>query len=354
MDNEKNQGERQVYTYDPDTLYNQQRPKPKGPNWKKGLVIFLIIAVVVVGLGVACNNGAKRVNEFLFGTEQDIYEFTSDYIGVLGIQGTITDSSDSAERYNQKWLMKRVEEMKNDPLNRGIMLRVNTPGGSVYATDELYLKIEEYKDTTGRPVYTYMESQATSGGYYLAMGSDKIYANRNCWTGSIGVTIGTVYDFSGLLDKMGVKTVTITSGDNKAMGSSVEPMTKEQKGIFQGLVDEAYEQFVNVVAKGRDMNKSKVKKLADGRIYTAKQAKDNGLIDEVSTLEEAIATMQKDFELEYCDIQNLDYEPDFGFSSWLTGLTSGKSEAETELDQMKILMEENNKFTVTYFSNVRK
>lgn len=354
MNNEENREDRQVNTYDPNTLYNKSPKKPSGGNWKKGLIIFLIIAVVVVGLGVACNSGAKKVNEIFFGTQNDDYEFSSDYIGVLGIQGTISENSDSTGTYNQKWLIERIEEMKNDPFNKGVILRINTPGGSVYATDQLYLKIEEYKKYTGRPVYTYMESQATSGGYYLAMGSDKIFADRNCWTGSIGVTIGTIYDLSGLLEKMGVKSVTITSGDNKAMGSMAEPMTKEQKQIFQGLVDDAYEQFVGVVADGRDMKKAKVKTLADGRIYTAKQAKANDLIDEISTLDEAVEAMQKDFELESCDIENIDYEPDYGFASWLTGLSKSKDEATTEVEQVKALMEQNNKFTVTYLSNAKK
>ena len=94
-----------------------------------------------------------------------------------------------------------------------------------------------------------MESQACSGGYYVASPSNKIYANRNAWTGSIGVTMGTFYDVSGLLDKLGIKTQTITSGPNKAMGSMTEPMTDEQKEIFKGLIDQSYEQFVGVVAK---------------------------------------------------------------------------------------------------------
>lgn len=101
------------------------------------------------------------------------------------------------------------------------------------------------------------------GGYYVSAGCDKIIANRNCWTGSIGVTLGTMYDVSELLDNLGIKTQTITSGANKAMGSSVEPMTKEQKQIYQSMVAEAYEQFTEIVAEGRNMSLSKVKKLAD-------------------------------------------------------------------------------------------
>ena len=92
--------------------------------------------------------------------------------------------------------------MAEDDRNKGMILYVNTPGGSVYASDELYLKIKDYQETTGRPVYSSMQSQATSGGYYISAPCDKIIANRNCWTGSIGVTMGTFIDISGLLSDL--------------------------------------------------------------------------------------------------------------------------------------------------------
>ena len=133
-----------------------------------------------------------------------------------------------------------------------------------------------------------MQSQATSGGYYISASCDKIIANRNCWTGSIGVTMGTLMDISELLENLGIKTNTITSGANKAMGSSYEAMTEEQREIFQSLIDEAYDQFVGIVADGRDMSEKEVRKIADGRIYTAKQALDNGLIDAIGTMEDAV------------------------------------------------------------------
>lgn len=350
-DNNQELQERQVNTYDPQQLYNGKKPKGGFTSWKKGLLIFLIIAVVIVGLGVSCNMGLSSI----LGTAEEDYDYSSDYIGVLQVHGTISEDTSSSSTYNQSWLISRIEQMKNDTYNQGMILSIDTPGGSVYATDELYLKIKEYTEETGRPVYTYMESMAASGGYYIAAASDKIYANRNTWTGSIGVTIGTVYDISGFLEKMGVKTVTITSGKNKAMGSAVDPLTKEQKSIYQSLVDEAYEQFVDIVAEGRSMKLSKVKKLADGRIYTAKQAEENGLIDKIGTLDEAASDMKKSFELDHCDVHTLEYTPRTTFLSWLESKSSeGGGEAKSEYDQLMKLMEENNKFTVTYMAQVRK
>ena len=169
------------------------------------------------------------------------------------------------------------------------------------------------------------------------------------------MTIGTVYDISGFLEKMGIKTVTITSGDNKAMGSSVNPLTKEQREIYQSIVDESYDQFVDIVAEGRNMKLSTVKKLADGRIYTAKQAEENGLIDQVGTLEDTVRDMQSTYELADCDLQTMEYTPKTTFLSWLESKTStDESSAKSEYDQLMKLMEENNQFTVTYLSPIQK
>lgn len=149
--------------------------------------------------------------------------------------------------------------MKNSPYNKGILLIVDSPGGGVYESDELYLKLKDYKETTGNPIWTYMKSEACSGGYYISMASDKIFANRNCTTGSIGVIMSLV-NTKDLYDKLGIKEINITSGKNKAMGSSGQDLTDEQKEILQSNVDEAYEQFVSIVADGRKMDVETVKK----------------------------------------------------------------------------------------------
>jgi protease-4 len=175
--------------------------------------------------------------------------------------------------------------MEKSDKNKGILLYVDSPGGAVYESDEMYLKLMEYKEKTKRPIWAYFASQACSGGYYISMAADKIYANRNCWTGSIGVIV-SLTNCKKLYDKLGIKEIDITSGKNKAMGSQGLELTKEQRGILQSLVDEAYDQFVGIVADGRKMDKSAVKKIADGRIYSAKQAKEINLVDEVGSLKD--------------------------------------------------------------------
>ena len=139
------------------------------------------------------------------------------------------------------------------------------------------------------------------------------------------------------------------------MGSSVNPLTREQKEIYQSIVDESYEQFVSVVAEGRKMKLSKVKKLADGRVYTAKQALENGLVDQIGTLDDVVRDMRSTYELDSCDLQTMEYKPKTSFLSWLDSKTSAnESSAKSEYDQLMKLMEENNQFTVTYLSPIQK
>jgi len=229
-----------------------------------------------------------------------------DFIGVVKVEGTIANTSNSSsifsnsQSYNHKKTLKYIDSMIESKNSKGIILYVNSPGGGVYESDELYLKLKEYKEKTGCPIWTYMASQACSGGYYISMATDKIYANRNTWTGSIGVIVSST-NVKGLYDKLGIKEIDITSGTNKAMGSPGIEMTEEHRKILQSLVDEAYEQFAGVVAEGRKMDINKVKPIADGRIYSAKQALDLGLIDQVDSYESMkqnmLDTVGKDVEI---------------------------------------------------------
>lgn len=345
QDNKKN-----VYTYDPEQIHKEAAPKKGG--WKKGLLICVLIICIFVVAGIGFDLLDFSVNIFSGGnSDSSQYEYSDSYIGVLPIHGTI---GESGGEYDHTWLLERIEQMAEDDENKGLMLSIDTPGGAVYETDELYFAVKEYQKT-GKPVYSYMESMAASGGYYISAPCDKIYANRNCWTGSIGVTIGTLYDVSGFLEKAGIKTVTITSGANKAMGSSVDPLTSEQKEIFQSLVDEAYEQFVGIVAEGRNMDIKAVKKLADGRIYTAAQAEKAGLIDGIASQEDALKMMMQDCKLQDCETEYIEYDPPVSWRSvldFVTELKNGKVSGEYE--QLMKILDENNKFAITYMAQIER
>lgn len=335
-------------------------PPQKSKGYKKPLIIFASILVGIILLGVACSNiGITTVDStgIISSDGKDYADTKEDHITVIHVEGEIADteaSSEVGDTYNHQWTLDRISEAKDNINNKGLIIFVNTPGGGVYESDELYVKLKEYKEETGRPVYSAMGSMAASGGYYISAPADKIIANRNCWTGSIGVTIGSIMDISELLDRYGIKTVTITSGKNKAMGSSVEPLTKQQKEIFQGLVDESYDQFVEVVKDGRKMKDSKVRKLADGRIYTAKQAKANGLIDQIGTLEEAQKDMQKTYKLENCQVVDLKYESNSFFGNLLGKIKGTKNQFSGDASALLELMNDKGKFPITYMTDVRK
>lgn len=272
----------------------------------KQIISIVITGVVIIAVGitgVASNViGSKLIKQNKTETSsivKDMFSSVSgdsnielpnkDFVGVINIEGEIGASSSNSltsdSTYNHDFYLKYIEKMEQSDKNKGILLYVDSPGGAVYESDEMYLKLMEYKEKTKRPIWAYFASQACSGGYYISMAADKIYANRNCWTGSIGVIV-SLTNCKKLYDKLGIKEIDITSGKNKAMGSQGLELTKEQRGILQSLVDEAYDQFVGIVADGRKMDKSAVKKIADGRIYSAKQAKEINLVDEVGSLKD--------------------------------------------------------------------
>ena len=286
---------------------------------KKGLLIFGIILAVLIFLGFTVNSFFSN----LFTTTPSYTIPKSSYIARIAVEGEITSTTDdsylaSGNTYNHQFTLESIDDVTKDSNNVGIFLYVDTPGGGVYESDEIYRKIKNYQETTGRPVYVFMGSMAASGGYYISAPADKIFADRNTWTGSIGVTMGTFYDISKLLKKYGIKAENITSGRNKAMGSMVEPMTKEQRKIFQSLIDDAYNQFVGIIAQGRSMDVDTVKRIGDGRIYTANQAVKNGLVDQIATEEEALALMKSENGLGNCELVKFKYSGD----SWLDSIVS--------------------------------
>lgn len=340
--------------YAPYNVQNAQAGAATGkkiPGWVKGLIIFLVVCIGIVGLSVACSKALKNVTGG-GDANQPSYDFHGDYIGVLYLEGTITDGV-SGDGYSQEWMLERIQQMTDEANNRGIMLHINTPGGSAYATSEVYNALLNYKSVTGNPIYVYMGSQATSGGYYAAMAADKIYANPECWTGSIGVVVGTLYDFSELFEKYGVKATNIVSGANKDMGSSAKPLTEEQIAILQSLVDDSFDRFVKAVCDGRGLPEAQVRKLADGRIYTANQALEGGLIDEIGTLEDAILDMQQKNGLTGVRTEDIQYVQEQDLLG-MFGFNSNINNSSGELGLLMQLLDEGNKVSIEFICPIRK
>ncbi len=255
-------------------------------------------------------NKTKKGNKFKAGKNP--------YIAKIEIKGVICEAS---ERYNQKWLLETIENLSEDANNKGIILYIDSPGGTVYHSDEAYLALMEYKNKTSRPIYAYFSTLAASGGYYIACSSDYIMANRNCLTGSIGVIAGRFTDLTGLMEKYGVKIRTIHSGRNKIMGSYEESPTEEQIEIMQSLADETYEQFVGIVRSSRGLSWEDTVKLADGRIYSAAQAEKNHLIDSTGSFKDLTEAMtRKAFDFNEYEVVDYSYKEEETLYKMIMGL----------------------------------
>jgi protease IV len=214
---------------------------------------------------------------------------------------------------------------------KAVVVRINSPGGTVTASDILYHELREFKAKKKVPVIASMMDVGASGGYYLAMAADNVLVHPSTVTGSIGVIMLTV-NARGLLEKVGVEASAITSGPRKDMGSPFRVMTPEERGIFQSVIDSFYQRFLAVVQEGRpNLSAEQIKKLADGRIYSGDQAKAAGLIDEVGYLDDAIQLAKKKAGLTEARVvtygrrgeyQNNIYSRLFGASPGITGLAN--------------------------------
>lgn len=249
-------------------------------------VLFIVVGVSSVLTNTISQNLLQEGMKDMLAAEYGYDTPNYDYIAVVEVSGTIQEQTETslfeiAEGYQHTNTMDYIDNLMYDSNNKGILLYVDSPGGTVYESEELYDKLKEYKEVSGNPVWTYMSHYAASGGYMISMASDRIFANTNTTTGSIGV-IMSGFDMTGLYEKLGIRYVSITSGDFKDSSK----LTDEQVAVFQEQIDEYYGKFIRIVSEGRNMSDEEVRRLADGRTYTAKQALDNGLIDEISSYED--------------------------------------------------------------------
>lgn len=203
-------------------------------------------------------------------------------VGVVRVEGAIGNSSQ---------LVKWIDTLRKNRKIRGILLYINSPGGGAVASDEIYRALIRFKNTN-RPIVAYISSVGASGGYYVACAADKIVINPSSITGSIGV-IAEFPEFDGLLKKVGVKMRVIKSGKHKDIGSPFREMTESERRVIQNLINQAYETFVEVVAKGRGLSVDSVKSIGDGRIYSGKEAVKLGLCDTTGDFNTAKEVMKQ-------------------------------------------------------------
>ena len=246
-------------------------------------VLLLAVLSFVVSLLKGNNNSQKTVT-------------IPDRVAVINIEGTIVCGADSKENLFQQangitsgTIMKQIREAAADDSVKALVLRIDSGGGSATAAEEVVRELLRFKEQTKKPIVATMGNTGASAAYWIAAcASDKIYANATTLTGSIGVYMPYM-NTEELFKKIGITSDKIKSGPYKDILTNDRPMTPEEKEILQNIVDEIYDQFVYTVSAGRRMETSKVRAIADGRIYTGRQAKNIGLVDELGDYYDALA-----------------------------------------------------------------
>jgi protease-4 len=238
---------------------------------RRTLIVIIVAAVLVTLISTVLT-----VLFFIAGLKEELPAASGRALGYVTIQGPITDSRET---------VRQLKSLAKNPQVKGILIRVESPGGGVTAAHEIYSEIKRIKEA-GKPVVVSMGTVAASGGYYVSSPASVIVANPGTLTGSIGV-IMELPVIRGLLDKIGMKVEVIKSREAKDIGSPFREMTEADRRLLQGVVSDVYEQFLQVVSAERRIPLDSLKTIADGRILTGRQAKGLGLVDTLGTLEDA-------------------------------------------------------------------
>ena len=262
--------------------------------------LFIYARSMLFGLYLLVFSGCSFISVSLIPSVEPFEETTimgmgKDKILIVDISGIISDEGKhglgflSDEPNTVSRIKEELTTAAQDDSIKAIILRINSPGGTVTASDIIYHEIEQFKKTSGVPVIACIMDVGASGGYYVAVSADKIVAHPTTVTGSIGVIMLNL-SVEGLMQKIGVKDTSIKTGEHKDMGSPLKTMTEEEQKIFHGVLDDMYQKFLAVIVKNRQgLSMEKLRPLADGRIYTARQALELGLIDQIGYLDDAVS-----------------------------------------------------------------
>jgi protease-4 len=227
-------------------------------------------------------------------TETVVFGDSGPKILMLQIDGVLTDEAEYSwlglrRESPSARLREELDRARKDSEVRALLLRIDTPGGTVTTSDLIYQQILRFKRERGVPVVAQLMGMATSGGYYIAMSADSVVAHPTTVTGSIGVIFAGI-NLTGLMQKVGVADQTLTSGAFKDAGTPLRPMRAEERAQLQSVIDDMYQRFLGVVRTGRPkLTPEEIARLADGRIYSADQALENGLVDRLGSIEDAVA-----------------------------------------------------------------
>ncbi|MCG3159066.1 MAG: hypothetical protein JMDDDDMK_00042 [Acidobacteria bacterium] len=255
---------------------------------RSSLAWILVIGAILCGLFVISLFAIMAVM-----SDGGGFSAGGDRIAVVPVEGVIDDGM-------AKEVNRHLKQYGDDSRVKAVILRVDSPGGGVSASQEIYREVKRIKEDKKKKVVISMGSVAASGGYYISAPADKIFANPGTITGSIGV-IAEWLNYKELAEWAKLKPVTFKSGEFKDTGSPTRDLTDAEKKYFQAMIDELYGQFVGAVTEGRqgkgetgaELNKERVIQLADGRVYTGEAARKNGLVDEIGNYEDAVKATAK-------------------------------------------------------------
>lgn len=299
---------------EPEPVYVQQAPPKKRTGWKVFWAIVIILSVLANIIFFMALIGMVAV----FATTQDGI-FTEDIIvaGPAATKIAVINLQDLIDDETAEDIYKQIKRASEDENVKGLIIRVNSPGGTVAASDRINQEILKYKDETEKPVVAFMQDIATSGGYYASVAADKIVAEPTIITGSIGVIFGHFVIRELLEEKLGIEPVIIKSGEKKDWPSPFSETTDAQRRyIERKLITPAYERFVRIVADQRaELSADDVRQLADGSIYNADEALENKMIDQIGYLDDAIETAKELAGVEKARV--VEYKEPFSFASFL-------------------------------------
>ena len=300
-------------------------------------VVALIIAAVLLFFSIGINTIITVFKtdffssfESMLETETLTYESVvesgdfSNRIAHLTVSGVIQDVGEPSVwetvEYNHQAFMEQLDAVLEDETVKAVLLSVNSPGGGVIESAEIHEKLVQIKEEKQIPIYVSMGSMAASGGYYISAPADKIFAQRETITGSIGVIMQSL-NYSKLAEKVGIEYETIKSGEHKDMFGGTRPSTPEELAMLQEMIDESYEEFVDIIEQGRNMSEAAVKKVADGRILGGTQALKAGLVDEIGNEKAALSALRAEQGLE--DAQIFEYVTESDSWASLIGVKIG-------------------------------
>ncbi len=278
---------------------NNKKKSSKVGFWiSTSLAIFFFLCTVMLlfslmGLLILKGSMSTQIEEeSISNLSETLIEGTGkDKIIIIPIKGVITGQSSRKLFIENPSIVdsvkQQLEQARGDNDVKVVILEINSPGGGITASDIIYKEIMEFKEETNKKVIVIMQDVAASGAYYISAAADKIMSHPTTVTGSIGVIMPLI-NIANLVEKFDIEDTSVKSGKMKNIGSPLKKMSDDERKVLQDIVDEMYTRFLNIIVDGRNMKIEDVRKLADGRIYTGKQALDNGLIDQLGYIDDAI------------------------------------------------------------------